>query len=272
MINEGLNRPANFEGSISAEQEQRRKLSTEERKEFEKNRLKLDVQPQEFPGLITAMYIDSKQLAHAINSLMGSIFCDYYGSKLEINGNNRQLVATLFFSEDSSGTGKYHAIERVINKDNLNTAEGRINALNQFSTYGRRNLYKMTKEADEMLRDIIPSQFINRDTLKIDWSKVMMEGSTQSNGIYQSKVYTKLMIDLNKLLKVMFGRGNKDEEFQYNVNVGNPINPSIDYYGQQKSTIWQLYIMRCNAKTVREMAQSLGLVWGSEIEQGIIVD
>jgi hypothetical protein len=271
LINEGLNRPANFEGSILTSQEQRKKLNAEERREFEKKRLKLEVAPQEFPGLISAMCIDSEQLAITINALMRSIFSDFHGSKLEVTGN-RQLVTSLFFSEDAraKGNGTCNAIEQIINKNSMNNAEGRIEAINQFSAFGRRHLYKMTKEADEMLRDIIPSQYINRETLKVDWDKVMTEGSIQTNGIYQSRVYVQVMVDLNKILKIIFGSGSDQQDMQYNVFVGNPINPAVTPIGEVRSNKWQLFVMRCEAKSVREMAQNLGLVWGSGADLGIV--
>jgi len=273
LINEGLNRPANFEGSIGASQEERHKLNQKERKDFEESRLKFEIEPQEFPDLVRAMHTDTQQLSITINALMRAIFADYYGCKIEIT-NNRALLASIYFSEEPShkNTGKYNGIERIVNKSTLNNAEGRIEALNQFSAFGRRNVYKITKEADQLLRDVIPNQFINKETLKVDWSKVTNEGSVQSNGIYQCRIYVQVMIDINKVLKILFGAGDENYEAQYAVQVGAPINPSMTSMGEFRSDKWHLLLFRSNSSAVRQLASDLGYNFGSSADLGIVTE
>lgn len=274
LINEGLNRPANFDGSIGAAQEARQKMNNEERRKFEQDRLKFEVESQDFPELISAMYIDSKQLSTAINNLMRSIFNDFFGTRLEITANH-QLMASIFFSEDNAKKDgdRYNAIERIFTNKTLNNAEGRIEALNQFSAFGRRNLYRISKNGDELLRDVIPNQFINRETLKVDWSKVTNEGSMQTNGIYQNQIYVQVMIDITKVLKIMFGSKNKaGEEVQYAIQIGQPLNPTMTPLGEMKANEWQLLILRSNSDAVRNLASKLGYNFGNGSDLGIVTD
>ena len=62
---------------------------------------------------------------------------------------------------------------------------------------------------------------VNRQNGKVDWNKIQDE-VTDGNGI----VYTRVMIDLGRVLKAIYG--NKDESgkgnYLYNIMVGKPIN------------------------------------------------
>jgi hypothetical protein len=272
LINEGLNRRSNSIGSMGAMQDKRKKMNEEERREFEKNRLKFDVQTQEFPDLISAMYIESQELAHAVTVLMRTVFNDFYGTQIEIS-NNRELIASVYFTDIQKGEGFCKAIEPVLGKDDLNTSEGQFQAINQYSSFGRRNSYKFTKDASQILLDIVPNSAINRDSLKIDWNKIMAEGTMfSSNGFNSNQLYVRILIDLNKVLKAMFGSGKEGEDMRYMVSVGNPINPTISPTGEMVAKNWQLFVMRCEAKSVGKMAQSLGLIYGNGAELGIVTD
>lgn len=265
IINAGLNAPSPIIGSIGEQQENARNKTKEELAEWDRKRLHIGVEPKEFPDLISTMYADTQMLAMAINGVLNAVFSDYYGSKIEIV-QNRQLLTTIFFSEDANKTaapGQYKAIEPVISKDKLNSADHRIAAINHMASFGHRNVYKMTDQADQLLRDIIPDNVINRNTGKIDWAKIVVEGTLNQNGIWASRNYVQVSIDLNKMLKIMYGGATDDGGYwEYMVNVGSPINPVMTPLGETRANKWQLFIMRANRRDVEDMANLMGYQFG----------
>ena len=262
----GLNAPAPIVGAFGAQQESAKKKTEEELAKWDHDRLHLGVNFKEFPDLISTMYSDTQLLSMVINGVMNKVFVDYYGAKIEIV-QNRQLMTSIFFSEDSSkqaAPGQYKAIEPIISKDKMNSADSRIAAINHVASFGSRHLYKMTDEADQLLRDVIPNNVINRNTGKIDWSKIMIEGSFNQQGIWSARSYVQISIDLKKMLKVVYGGKTSDGgQWDYMVNVGNPINPVTTPLGETRANKWQLFVMRANRKDVEDMARALGLTWGT---------
>lgn len=262
----GLNAPAPIVGAFGAQQEHAKKKTKEELAKWDHDRLHMGVKFKEFPDLISTMYSDTQLLSMGINGVMNKIFSDYYGAKIEIV-QNRQLMTSVFFSEDSSKQsepGQYKAIEPIISKDKMNTADSRIAAINHVANFGSRHLYKITDQGDQLLRDIIPDNVINRDSGKIDWAKIMIEGSFNQQGIWSARSYVQVSIDIKKILKVMYGGKTSDGgEWDYMVNVGNPINPVTTPLGETRANKWQLFVMRANRKDVEDMARALGLTWGT---------
>lgn len=262
----GLNAPAPIVGAFGAQQEHAKKKTKEELAKWDHDRLHMGVKFKEFPDLISTMYSDTQLLSMGINGIMNKIFSDYYGAKIEIV-QNRQLMTSVFFSEDSSKQpepGQYKAIEPIISKDKMNTADSRIAAINHVANFGSRHLYKITDQGDQLLRDIIPDNVINRDSGKIDWAKIMIEGSFNQQGIWSARSYVQVSIDIKKILKVMYGGKTSDGgEWDYMVNIGNPINPVTTPLGETRANKWQLFVMRANRKDVEDMARALGLTWGT---------
>lgn len=270
----GLNAPAgNFE-TVGAQQAQDKKMTKEQLEKWEReDRLHIGVHHKEFPDLISTMYIDTAMLSMAINGVLNTVFSDYYGSKVEIV-QNRQLYSTIFFSEDSSkvpGKDQYKVLEPIISKNNFGSASSRIDAMNHFASNGRRHTYKISKKGDELLRDIIPNSAINKENLKVDWNRIMLEGAFNQSGVLSSRTYVQISIDILKMLSVMYGSRTSDGgEWKYMVNVGSPINPVMTPLGDTRANKWQLFIMRCNSKDVEEMARNLGFNFGLGNDMNII--
>lgn len=262
----GLNAPAPIVGEFGVRQEHAKRKTKEELAKWDKDRLHLEMTIKEFPDLISTMYSDTQMLSMAINNIMNKVFVDYYGAKIEIV-QNRQLMTSIFFSEDSTkkaAPGQYKAIEPIISKEKMSSADSRIAAINHVADFGSRHLYKMTNQADQLLRDVIADNVINRDTGKIDWNKIMLEGSFNQQGIWSARSYVQISIDLKKVLKVIYGDRTSDGgQWDYMVNVGNPINPVTTPLGETRANKWQLFVMRANRKDVEEMARALGLTWGT---------
>lgn len=238
------------------------------------NRLKIDVQvPNQFPSLFEVMYTDTEEFPTIINGLLRPIFVDFYGSKVEIV-QNKQLYTTIFFTEKMGydnkdhEDGPYAAIERVLKNDNK-SADARIQSINHMSNYGRSKMFKLTTKAQEALQDIIPTTFIHKDTGKVDWNKIVYESSALLlNGTGQATPYVQVAVDVNRILQKVYGGLTDGNEWQYMVNVNNPITPVATPHGTVSSK-WQLFITRVSTSWAREIASQFGFVIGSN-NMGII--
>jgi hypothetical protein len=274
ILSDGLNQKASFVGDLGAQQESNKKMTEEQYAQFEAERQKLALEkPQPFPDLMSTMYMDTRMLCKAIGNLLRPIFADYYGARVDIAQNRSMMVSVFFSPVSNKEAGKEYAIEPTIDKNGFNGAQSRIDALNHLSSFGQRDMFKFTKFADEVLRDLIPNKAINFKNGKIDWNAISREGSVQEqNGFtfMPNRTVVSLVIDVTKLLKVLYGDKTSDGgRWAYMVNVGNPINPSANAFGEVRSNLWQLFIIRCNSKDVEEMATTLGFVFGGN-DQNII--
>lgn len=233
-------------------------------------KLKIKPVPIKFPTLVDILYNDTTGLAAMVNSLFRPVFSQYKGSKIEVV-QNRQLLCSIFFVDKAPEEGKYKAIQSIIDKDN-NSSESRIFAMNQFFSFknGNRKWYKLTNEAKDLLLDFIPNQFFDGNG-KVRWDNAVREGSYQLAAFTQ-EVYIQVAIDLYKVLKAVYGSDAPDGgKWQYQVNIGFPVNPVNTMVGQQVANKWQVFIMRVNSKDVDSIASQYGFATASN-QMGIITN
>lgn len=238
--------------------------------ENKNQRLKLTPVKMEFPNLIATLYNDTIGLCQLINGLLRPVFSNYHGSKIEVV-QNRQLYTSIFFMDTGKDPepGQYVGIERIIDKNSLNNADARIDAINRFNNLGVRKFYRLSKEAKELLQDIIPTQFINKSNNSVDWDKIVNEGTYQ--GQYnQSQIIVQVVVDLVRIIKCIYGERTSDGGYwNYQINIGAPINPINTPVGGVIANKWQIFIMRVNSKDVNDLAIKYGYNYGGN-DMGII--
>lgn len=213
----------------------------------------------EFPSFISTMYGDNEVFCNLVNQYLKPVFPQLHGSVISISNDNRTLYTVIYFLDRPDTTyqdGQVKAIEKVLDKKDLSSSINRIRAINQISSANRR-FYKLTDEAKELLMDVIPMMAVNRQNGKVDWNKIQDE-VTDGNGI----VYTRVMIDLGRVLKAIYG--NKDESgkgnYLYNIMVGKPINAVRSPSGMILEDRWQIFVMRVNSLDVEKVAAQYGYV------------
>lgn len=238
--------------------------NTEQQQPKEKLELRLD-NPLPFDSLIQTAYSTTGTFCdELINPLFHQVFSDFYGSKIEIS-MNRSLVTTLAFSENNIEDGRAHGIERTINKNNMNDIDNRIKLINNTLSSDRyHNQYRLTTDCKNLLENIVPSG-ARQSNGKINWSAISGEGCINNNFNFvaqgQSQILIQVQIDLNKLLRVIYGSSNEDksDSYQYMVTLGGPINPVAGLGGQMIVKNWQLFIMKLSNKAVQEISKSYGM-------------
>lgn len=233
-------------------------------KQGEKNkRLRMSVTPMEFPELIETSYVDTVGCCSLINNLLRPIFPDYFGSKIEI-AQNKQLITSIFFVDKNidPGEGQFKAIEQFATKDKLNSdVDTRIQLFNRtHANIKRQNMLQLTKEAKDMLFDIVPRQaFDNKG--KVNWNNITTEGSAPIGGMFNNQIYLQVTIDLSRVLKIVYGSKAEDGgNLSYQIIIGNPINPMRAMSGAVMANKWQMFIMRINDKDVDALANEYGYI------------
>jgi hypothetical protein len=213
-----------------------------------------------FTGLITTAYTDSVEFCNVINGLMHNLFCDFYGSKIEV-GQNRQICTALFFVENQNdSSGRVHAIERIMSKDTLSDMNTRLRIINSLNINGKhQNAYQLTSDGKEILERVV-SLSIRNSKGKFDWEKVSDEKCFNNNYNFtgQNQVYYRVMIDINRLIKTIYGKDKDGGNYQYMVNLGGPINPVTTFTGEVITNKWQLFILRLSEKAVEDIAKKYG--------------
>ena len=244
-------------------------VNNEGKKNREKLRLHVDNSPA-FTGLIDTAYTDSTEMCELINNTFRGIFGDYYGSKIEI-AQNRQIVTALYFCENTAKeSSKIDAIERVADATKHDT-ESRLQFINNIVGNSRhQNIYRLTNDGKDILESVIPFAARNNKG-QINWDQLVTEGCFNNTPNYygQNQVYTRVIIDLTRFVRMLYGtKDEKGVDYQFMVNLGNPINPTSSFNGQLMTNKWQLFIMRLNGQIVQDLAKKYG--FGSANNLGIV--
>ena len=231
-------------------------------------RKQIAVTPTPFPALVEMTCLTSTDICRMINSLMNSLFVNYQGSDITITPT-RQIVTSLFFMDKGQkaepSVGKYDSIINVAqnNKDS-------IAAINNLISSNRKT-YELSDEAKELLVDVIPNSFINYNNGKVKWEGVTKETTARNNFTAQQTVYLQVMVDLNKVLKLVYGSTSSNGgNCVYNIQVLKPINPVLSPNGTIESK-WILSLQRANTKDIENVASDMGISFGAN-PLGIVTD
>ena len=232
-------------------------------------RKQIAVTPSPFPALMELTCLSSTDICRMINSLMNSLFVNYQGSDISVT-NTRQIVTTLFFTDKGQkaepSIGKYNSVINIVrnNKDS-------IAAINNLISSNRKT-YELSEEAKELLVDVIPNNFINYNTGKVNWNACMRETSIRNNFTAQQTVYLQVMVDLNKVLKLVYGSSTDNGGYYvYNIPNLKPINPVVTPNGSVESK-WMLTLQRTNTKDLQDIASDMGISFGGDNPLGIVTD
>ena len=241
-----------------------------------KLRLSID-NPPKFKSLIQTNYTDSLAFCEEmINPLFRSLFVDFFGSKIEISANNRNIITSLFFAENPGAMpeGRIQGIEKLVNPDNIKKDIGmQIKMINNsFSVDRYQNQFKLTEDAMSLLEDLVPNAA--KQSGKIQWKMVTTSGAASNAFLYpgmEPKPFLRVFIDINKLVNKIYGSYDKDQRSRcvYQVMVGNPINPMSTYGGNLIAKHWQLFIQKLSTEVAEQIVRASGI--GGQNDMGIII-
>lgn len=226
-----------------------------------------------FTPLIDSMYIDSTAFCEEIcNVLFNSVFKDYYGSRVEIT-QNHAIGLCIFFKEQQQAPNdtRVSGIERTITPESMRDMNTRIREYNNSISPGTyRNQFKLTKDAKDLLEDLIPGYFKSNNGTSVNWDRASQEECSRTIMNQVNQTCMKVHVDIHKIVKLYYGAKDDEsgESYQYMVSVGNPINPVFTNGGGFMSSQWQLFIHRLKTEAVDKIGRMYGM--SSQNNLGII--
>ena len=239
----------------------------QETQETEKvTRMRMD-SPIPFRGLITSEYMDSIELCDKISSVFKGAFADYFGCKLEIVQNGQPSLSMYFCEPVNkvSGETRRNAIERIVSNKSMSDMDARIKAVNNFANVNYSGkVFKLTKDGKDMLEAFVPFG-ARTSNGKVNWDAITLESAFQNNMGYNTsnQVYYRVNLDINRVVAFLFGDELNGEKFQYQVLVGNPINPVSSFDGRLIVNKWQIFVQRLNRNAVEELAKKQGVLYNN---------
>lgn len=217
----------------------------------EREKMKLEVKSRKFDGVNSTELTTTVDLAKMINSLFRPVFSDYEGCLVQ-PVNDGSLTVTLFLKDKgqvNDGSIKAMISSRDMAKENKDSAVARVLSLN--NTLSPKK-YSLTQDAKDILEDFLIVPFRNG---KIQWNNYVTEVNEQ-NG-YQQTIYLQVMnLDLNKILRVIYGDKIEDgSKVVYNANIIKPIGVAINGLEQT----FMVNVIQLNVSKLEEVAQKVGV-------------
>ena len=244
-------------------------MAEEAKQERQKATLRID-EHAEFVGLVDTIFMDTTEICTRIGDVFSGVFHDWYGSRIDI-GQNREIITSLFFAEQPQNVpnieNKLLAIERIASKKDTDSV---IRTINSFIGGGNSKRYQLTQDGKDILESVIPLRAKNNKG-KVEWQNLTSEEVIHNPMNYagQSQIVYRVIIDLNRFIRLLYGtKDDNGTEYQYMVNLGNPINPVTTFDGKLIGNSWQVFIARLNGKATNEILKKYG--FGASNNQGIV--
>ena len=211
----------------------------------------------EFPQLLSAGYVTTKDLSNLINSFYHAVFTDYYGSKLEVAANGQISIRLFFKPVEGKDSNLIFALENINNPSDTD-AYSRIERANRFNNpNGNYRNYKFTDDAKEMLSEFVISSAINRNG-GVNWN-VVSEETTGSDNYNRPQIYVSLTCDIYKIIRKLYGdKTSNNGHWDYNIEVKAPIAPKMDPNGNIIATNYSLLLWRIDSSDVTALAARFG--------------
>lgn len=219
--------------------------ATTNNQEQQKTYLRLE-NPLPFKGTINGDITTSVDLARTINKLFSSAFKDYEGCTLGLNQFG-QFNCSLYFKDKGNGNIVPLAVST---RGRQFSPSDRIKAMNL------RNKNKTYTISDE-LRDVL-EQFVNFQGGRNAKPNVNNHITEVTEQAYGGAGFIYIMIDninINKILKTIYGSKTEDSRYDYNVSVIKPIGMMG---GANQNYI--VKVDQIDATKVEQLAAKVGMV------------
>lgn len=226
----------------------------------EKKDIKIAVLEHEpFMPITDSMFITSTEFCEKVSALFKSIYSDCQGCAFEINQQGLAFISVFFNHNEAQDEIRKAAVSRNLGTDsNLqNETVRRIRSNDSRNRYGDR--YYLTEDGKTGIDDFLFDHLINRNTGKIDWSKIVADVSQPSQYFNQRPIaYTKVsMLDPRKLATLIYGDTDENgDKLEYAVQVKKNIPQG---YGGNFQPIWVLEICRVFEKSLINVCNALGI-------------
>ena len=117
----------------------------------------------------------------------------------------------------------------------------------------------MTEEAQEAFVPFVHKDYISKDKKHIDYRKISKEVPLSSYG-QRTQSCVGLWLDPIKVVTAIFGKYDPEtnNRYAYQIQVLNPISPTVNMGGSTMSNNWTMMISRINTNTMKEVVRKYG--------------
>lgn len=216
--------------------------------------LRIKVEPLEFDGELKSKMIKTSELGGMITTMLRAILSDYQGCII-VPDNSGQLRLFLYFKDHGYPIpeGKYKCLRSALN---MNKNASSFEKINFFNMRNRMKTYDLTDDAKELLSEFIPT----KPGEKIKWDKLMIEKTQQEIGSYSVMVEL-AGLDLNRVVRKLYGARENKARLDYSVSLVRPLTP-VNCSGQfnPANAIYLVNVLQMNNEQVAKLANTVGFV------------
>lgn len=210
----------------------------------------LDVEQQEFDGLLKTKLTTTTDVAKMVNRLFKPVFSDWEGC-LILPNNAGGFDTFLYFKENGvKDPNKLTALEHVVqaNTNNL-TMSQRIQNLN---LRYKNKTYELSRDAKDILKEFMPQE----KNGKVKWNNFVVEKTQQEYNGYSVHVQI-TGVDIMKIIRKIYGAqvDGKRTDYTMKVERGIGVVNQQGFFANYLVTIMQL-----DVREVEKIAQSVGMI------------
>lgn len=210
----------------------------------------LNVEQQEFDGLLKTKLTTTTDVAKMVNKLFKPVFSDWEGC-LILPNNAGGFDTFLYFKENGvKDPNKLTALEHVVpaNSNNL-TMSQRIQNLN---LRYKNKTYELSRDAKDILKEFMPQE----KNGKVKWNNFVVEKTQQEYNGYSVHVQI-TGVDIMKIIRKIYGAqvDGKRTDYTMKVERGIGVVNQQGFFANYLVTIMQL-----DVREVEKIAQSVGMI------------
>lgn len=210
----------------------------------------LNVEQQEFDGLLKTKLTTTTDVAKMVNRLFKPVFSDWEGC-LVLPNNAGGFDTFLYFKENGVNDGnKLKALEHVVqsNTNNL-TMSQRIQNLN---LRYKNKTYELSRDAKDILKEFMPQE----KNGKVKWNNFVVEKTQQEYNGYSVHVQI-TGVDIMKIIRKIYGAQVDGKRTDYTMKVERGIGV-VNQQGLFANYL--VTIMQLDVREVEKIAQSVGMI------------
>src|SRR5574344_77517 len=215
----------------------------------------------EFEPICDSKFITSTDLCTLFSQLFSQCFADYEGCSFETPGGVPSI--TLYFNhKENLDPTKPLACSKDAPEDKIqNSTLRRTRLLQDRMVNGDR--FRLTEVGKSGLKDLIVDdrRLLNQNN-DIQWNKIVSDVVDPASGFMVGQQYTQVTnLDPAKILGVLYGSGNNDENWAYAVQIIKSM-PVVSM-GQVANKNFMLNVLRVSDKNITEFTKKIGLTVSS---------
>lgn len=210
----------------------------------------LNVEQQEFDGLLKTKLTTTTDVAKMVNALFKPVFSDWEGC-LILPNNAGGFDTFLYFKENGvKDETKLQALEHVVqaNTNNLSMSQ-RIQNLN---LRYKNKTYELSRDAKDILKEFMPQE----KNGKVKWSNFVVEKTQQEYNGYSVHVQI-TGVDIMKIIRKIYGANVDGKRTDYTMKVERGIGV-VNQQGLFANYL--VTIMQLDVREVEKIAQSVGMI------------